>query len=128
MTAKRIQLKKKSKSGMTIVEVLVAITLLGILAVAFLTLFSSALSMTIRSGKIDKSVAGLAGKVEENLANTTDASADPTIGTTTGETVQITYGDGTSGSVSVKKNVMTTIDENGREVIIIYYTVDGGTL
>lgn len=112
-----INIKKQNK-GFTLVEILISISIFGILMVAFLSLFTSAYYMTIRAGDRDKTVAGISGKVENKIASS--AYNDPEIAQSSADVI-LTYGDGSTNTVPVDKTSGTSHMQDGTEVKIDYY-------
>lgn len=114
---RRMKLCKQNK-GFTLVEILVALTIFGILVIAFLALFSNAFYLTLRSGDRDKQVQTVTGKLENKLASPayTDAAV-----TQTNANVILTYSDGTINSVLTQKTIGTSQMSDGTQVIIEYY-------
>ncbi len=112
----------KQKKGFTLVELLIAITIFGVLMVAFLYLFYSALHITLRAGDRDKSVAGLSGKVEKSMASEvyTDAEVSKSP-----ESVTIIFRPGsanpTSEPVDVERTTGKTHMKDGTEVKLDSY-------
>jgi len=64
----------KKKSGFSLVELLVAIALFGILMVAFLSIFMTGFRLTLRAGNRDKAVSDITGKVEQSIASSSALS------------------------------------------------------
>lgn len=117
---------KKNDQGFTLVEILISMTIFGILMVAFLSLFTGAYFMTLRAGDRDKTLAGITGKVENKIASTSyDDPADPDqITWQSNQDVTVIYD---SGPQTVKVDITTGIAQmqDGTEVEINYFKPTG---
>lgn len=58
----------KSRGGFTLVELLISITIFGILMIAFVSLFINALYITVRAGSRDTAVSNISGELEKQIA------------------------------------------------------------
>ncbi len=108
-------IKFSKNSGMTLIEVIVSLALVGILAIVFLTLFVGSLKMIGRSGEREK-VKVAASSSMDNLLN--DSSyADSDITSVTGS-VTITYPDSTTKTISGKESKISKTNSDGSQVEI----------
>lgn len=88
--------KSYKKSGMTLIEVIVSLALLGILSVVFLGLFLSSLKMTERSGEREQTKLTASTSMDNLLSDTSYHDSDIT---STGGSVTIIYPDSTTKTV-----------------------------
>lgn len=105
------------------VELLVAMTLFGILMVAFLSLFMSAFSLTLRAGDRDTTLAGISGKVEKTMADEAYADSVADVGDEVAiadGNVTIIFGNLSASTETIPVKITTGIGEmdDGTEVII----------
>lgn len=70
------KLKDKNKKGMTLVEIIISITLLGILAVSFLPAFVSGFKMIIHNGNILDNMYQSQDVIEEKISQGTTSTTD----------------------------------------------------
>jgi prepilin-type N-terminal cleavage/methylation domain-containing protein len=70
---------KKSKKGMTLIEIIISIAILGILAVSFLTLFVTGFSGITGAGNRSKAQYNVQTKIEEELNSSTSPAGTDTI-------------------------------------------------
>lgn len=61
--------KLKNKQGLTLVELIIALTIFSILMVAFLSLFMTSMKITIKAGDKDATVADVSGKLENDIGD-----------------------------------------------------------
>ena len=105
------------KKGMTLVEIVVSIAILGVMAVTFLSIFLGSYNITMRAEARNNLTALVAGEIDSQLAISTSS------GVSTGNAV-ITYSGGLSNSISGKNiNASVTNDKN-QTVIITYFKPD----
>lgn len=112
------KLHKNRRRGFTLVEVLVAITILGMFSVLLLTVFVGSLSLTVKAGNKDEGVASVAGELEKNLAGVSDTSGL----TTSRGTVTITFGNNSTATVEVDKTTGTASTADGTTVTFDTYS------
>ena len=67
---------KKSKKGMTLVEIIVAMAILGIIAISFLAVFTSSFKFIYTAGRKSVAVNQAEQSVETNIANGTALTAN----------------------------------------------------
>lgn len=103
----------KSSRGFTLIEILVSLAIFGMMMVAFLSLFSSALYMTIRSGNRDKAVADAAGQVESKIVEPAAAAENAQ--------VVITFPDAAPAQSYTIKQYSATTTHNGMPATVDYY-------
>jgi prepilin-type N-terminal cleavage/methylation domain-containing protein len=108
-----------SKSGFTLVEVIVSLAIFGILMVAFLSVFSSALVLTLRAGHNDQTVAEVSGEVDRSLAANTNV--DPSIVDHTNATITVTFPDAAPETVTADKYEGQKMTADGEQVTIDSY-------
>jgi prepilin-type N-terminal cleavage/methylation domain-containing protein len=107
--------KSCENSGMTLIEIIVSLALIGILTLVFLTLFVGSLKMIGRSGERER-VKVEASSSMDNLLN--DSSyADSDITSATGS-VTITYPDLTTKTVSGSEAKINKTNSDGSQVEI----------
>jgi prepilin-type N-terminal cleavage/methylation domain-containing protein len=124
MHIERISKHKSCNEGFTIVEVLLSIVLFGILMTAFLTIFTSAVLVTIKAGDRDKTLAGASGRVENKLAAADYAvPGEPDAVKSEPTTVTIIYGDAAAShnTVGVNKTTGKSAMKDGTQITIEYF-------
>jgi prepilin-type N-terminal cleavage/methylation domain-containing protein len=109
----------RSEKGFTLVEIMVSLAIFGILMVAFLSIFSTALGLTLRAGHNDQTVAAVSGDIEKSMADDTYTAPDITLNP--GQTATITYADGSTNTVTVDETVGTDTTADGEQVTIKSY-------
>lgn len=134
-------MKQLNDKGMTLVEIIVSISLLGILAVGILTLMVTSMAITTQAGKDSVSIK-LTGRVIENILSgeaiitqtetgvtifdgvaTTTTLPGYNYNVTTGQTASITYTGGKTSVESVTGRIVVvaprdTTDRSKVEVFI----------
>jgi prepilin-type N-terminal cleavage/methylation domain-containing protein len=103
----------KKKKGMTLIEVIIAIAILGIIGVAFLTLFTSGFSFITRAGNRSEAGFNTQTQVEQALNN---AISTPDLGS-----LQIQFSDGTTISAIGYKSSQTCPTINGSQATINFF-------
>jgi len=120
------------RSGFTLVELLVAVALFGILMVAFLSLFMSAFRLTLRAGDRDTTVAEITGKVEQSIAGVT-VTPQPSAAVSISEKVDgtITFNPGkpeqTTEPIKVDIATGTAKMDDGTDVVITGFETAGSS-
>lgn len=113
----------KNRNGFTLVELLVAIALFGVLMVAFLSLFMTAFRMTLRAGDRDSTVANISGKVEQSMAGVAVSPQPSAAVTSIPSTVTIIYSNQSISPevIKVTQTTGTAAVQDGPDVIITSY-------
>jgi prepilin-type N-terminal cleavage/methylation domain-containing protein len=103
-------MKNKHKSGLTLIELIVSLAILGILAVSFFSMFSSGAIGVFRGGKRSKNTYTIQ-QATENIINTNTTAAY-----SSGNPLAAS----TSGNLSISFPSVATLSIPGREVTVSY--------
>ena len=104
---------KKSKKGMTLIEIIISIAILGILAVSFLTLFGIGFSGIAGAGNRSRAQYDVQTKIEEELSSSSTGGTDK---------ISIKFSDVATDKIEVQGKIKTenTI-LNGKQVNITFF-------
>lgn len=103
----------KITKGMTLIEIIISIAILGILAVSFLSMFMMGFSGITSAGNRSKAEYAAQTKVEENLSTETSSGSDK---------LTIYFQGSTSDKIEVQGSIGTEDAViNGKEVNITFF-------
>lgn len=106
----------RSQEGMTIIEVIVAITIFALVSFAFLGVFSSSLLMTTRAGVREEGIIVATSLMENQIG---DPNAEITGAVTAAAIVSITYPNMSNAEMSGQKVTAPSSSSTGQTVVIV---------
>jgi len=120
--------KLECRKGMTLIEIVVSLAILGVLAVLFLNVFLGSILLTSRSGERADMVADVSSAIEQKAANPLSTNAAIT---TTTSSVSILYNYGTAAESSSSMSGAfvngSSSNSNGQQVQLEYF-IPGGSI
>jgi len=107
----------RDKKGMTLVEIVISLAILGIMVVTFLSIFLGSYTITMRAESRSNTTALIAGEIDRQLAISTSP------GVSTSNAV-IHYSGGVTNTIAGKNiNASVTNDKN-QTILITYFAPD----
>jgi len=94
----------RNKNGFTLVEIILAIAIFGMMSAVFLLLLSSSLTLSVRSGNREKAIVDAAGKLDRYI---TESVAPESIGVVISAPVSATVKYHGSGMIDTAIDTVT---------------------
>jgi prepilin-type N-terminal cleavage/methylation domain-containing protein len=120
--------KLECKKGMTLIEIVVSLAILGVLSVLFLNVFLGSILLTTRSGERADLVADVSSAIEQKAANHSFTNAAITTSTSS---VNVVYNYGTAAESSSSMNGAfvngSSTNSDGQQVQLEYF-IPGGAI
>ena len=110
---------KNVKNGFTLIELIVAVAILAIVSIGFLTMFTSGFSIISRSGRQTKANYNAQELIEKSIND--DSTTDANLTVTTNQSITVTFGV-TPYSVAGTKIVMKNDSSNPSKTIVTFTT------
>ncbi|MBK5262543.1 MAG: type II secretion system protein [Peptostreptococcaceae bacterium] len=104
----------RDKKGMTLVEIVVSLAILGIMVVTFLSIFLGSYAITMRAESRSNTTALVAGEIDRQLASSTSP------GVSAGNAV-IHYVSGGVTNTIAGKNINSSVTNDKNQTILITY-------
>jgi len=105
-----------NNKGLTLVEMVISLAILGMMVVTFLSIFLGSYTMTMRAEARSNTTALVAGEIDSQLA----ISSSPGI---TGN-AYIQYSDGVTNSIAGKSIDASITNDSNQTVLITYFVPD----
>lgn len=115
MEVLRLKLNEKKK-GMTLIEIIISMTIFGILAVAFLNLFFTSFIMIKRSG--DRAINSVAASTEMDKVLNDSSYSSSNVVKSTLIPITLTYQDNSIKNITGIPVTVTASDTKGQTVVI----------
>ena len=116
---KDISNKLKNKKGLTLVEIILSLAIVGIIAVSIIPLFGTSIKGIARSGKRTSDIVTLQDNMVENIRKSEDGITDVTKVATPISPVEVHIpGVTTNGPLEVKGDLLEVIGEKDESVKI----------